>query len=123
MIKSSRKLPRDYYKSMFIPSSAGSYGDNADFNVVELNKIMKNIIIDDHPYKTHAAVWATGLDKSVRKVDHRLRQKEEEYGRTQVRNKLELWCPLLFNVNFLKKDLFSSWYPFQISIFSDSLNS
>ncbi|GMF55388.1 unnamed protein product [Phytophthora fragariaefolia] len=47
----------------------GSYGDNADLNVAELKAIMKNLIIHDHPQKTQAAVWATDLDKSIKKVD------------------------------------------------------
>ncbi|GMF65761.1 unnamed protein product [Phytophthora lilii] len=47
----------------------GSYGDNADNNVAELKAIMKNLIIHDRPQKTQAAVWATDLDKSIRKVD------------------------------------------------------
>ncbi|GMF39276.1 unnamed protein product [Phytophthora fragariaefolia] len=47
----------------------GSYGDNADLNVAELKAIMKNLIIHDRPQKTQAAVWATDLDKSIKKVD------------------------------------------------------
>ncbi|GMF27808.1 unnamed protein product [Phytophthora fragariaefolia] len=47
----------------------GSYGDNTDLNVAELKAIMKYLIIHDRPQKTQAAVWATDLDKSIKKVD------------------------------------------------------
>ncbi|GMF34998.1 unnamed protein product [Phytophthora lilii] len=49
--------------------SAGSYRDNADLNVDELKATMKNLISNDRPQKTQAAVWATDLDKTIRKVD------------------------------------------------------
>ncbi|GMF18597.1 unnamed protein product [Phytophthora lilii] len=58
-----------FFNPRIISSSAGSYGDNADNNVAELKAIMKNLIIHDRPQKTQAAVWATDLDKSIRKVD------------------------------------------------------
>ncbi|KAL7682750.1 hypothetical protein Plhal304r1_c046g0126871 [Plasmopara halstedii] len=58
-----------FFNPRIISSSAGSYGDNADLNVAELKAIMKNLIIHDRPQKTQAAVWATDLDKSIRKVD------------------------------------------------------
>ncbi|EGZ08941.1 hypothetical protein PHYSODRAFT_339348 [Phytophthora sojae] len=48
--------------------SGGSYGDNSDLNVAELKAIMKNLIIHDRPQKTQAAVWATDLDKSTKKL-------------------------------------------------------
>ncbi|EGZ13477.1 hypothetical protein PHYSODRAFT_335243 [Phytophthora sojae] len=49
--------------------SGGSYGDNSDLNVAELKAIMKNLIIHDRPQKTQAAVGATDLDKSTKKVE------------------------------------------------------
>jgi ribonuclease HI len=58
-----------FFNPRIISASSGSYGDNADNNVAELKAIMKNLIIHDRPQKTQAAVWATDLDKSVRKVD------------------------------------------------------
>ncbi|GMF66002.1 unnamed protein product [Phytophthora lilii] len=58
-----------FFNPRIISGSGGSYGDNADFNVAELKAIMKNLIIHDRPQKTQAAVWATDLDKSIRKVD------------------------------------------------------
>ncbi|GMF57609.1 unnamed protein product [Phytophthora fragariaefolia] len=58
-----------FFNPRIISSSGGSYGDNADLNVAELKAIMKNLIIHDRPQKTQAAVWATDLDKSIRKVD------------------------------------------------------
>ncbi|KAJ8552420.1 hypothetical protein ON010_g10129 [Phytophthora cinnamomi] len=56
-------------KSLTVDISSGSYGENADNNVAELKAIMKNLIIHDRPQKTQAAVWATDLDKSIKKVD------------------------------------------------------
>ncbi|GMF37003.1 unnamed protein product [Phytophthora lilii] len=53
----------------FNPRVISSSGGNADLNVAELKAIMKNLIIHDRPHKTQAAVWATDLDKSIRKVD------------------------------------------------------
>lgn len=58
-----------FFNTHIISSSTGSYGDNADNNVAELKTIMKNLIIHDRPQKTQAAVWATDLDKSIKKVD------------------------------------------------------
>ncbi|GMF46223.1 unnamed protein product [Phytophthora lilii] len=58
-----------FFNPRIISSSGGSYGDNAGLNVAELKSIMKNLIIHDRPQKTQAAVWATDLDKSIRKVD------------------------------------------------------
>ncbi|GMF66283.1 unnamed protein product [Phytophthora lilii] len=58
-----------FFNPRIISSPGGSYGDNADLNVAELKAIMKNIIIHDRTQKTQAAVWATDLDKSIRKVD------------------------------------------------------
>ncbi|GMF35580.1 unnamed protein product [Phytophthora lilii] len=58
-----------FFNPRIISSSGGSYGNNADLNVAELKAIMKNFIIHDRPQKTQAAVWATDLDKSIRKVD------------------------------------------------------
>ncbi|EGZ11280.1 hypothetical protein PHYSODRAFT_338002 [Phytophthora sojae] len=49
--------------------SGGSYGGNSDLTVAELKAIMKNLIIHDRPQKTQAAVWATDLDKSTKKVE------------------------------------------------------
>ncbi|EGZ24969.1 hypothetical protein PHYSODRAFT_326017 [Phytophthora sojae] len=49
--------------------SGGSYGDNSDLNVAELKAIMKSLIIHDRTQKTQAAVWATDLDKSTKKVE------------------------------------------------------
>ncbi|GMF36789.1 unnamed protein product [Phytophthora fragariaefolia] len=57
-----------FFNPRIISSSSGSYGDNADLNVAELKAIMKNLIIHDRPQKTQAAVWATDLDKSIKKV-------------------------------------------------------
>ncbi|GMF40976.1 unnamed protein product [Phytophthora lilii] len=51
-------------KSLSVDISAGSYGDNADLNVAELKAIIR-----DRQQKTQTAVWATDLDKSIRKVD------------------------------------------------------
>jgi hypothetical protein len=57
-----------FFNPRIISSSTGSYGDNADNNVAELKTIMKNLIIHDRPQQTQAAVWATDLDKSMKKV-------------------------------------------------------
>jgi len=57
-----------FFNPRIISASSGSYGDNADNNVAELKAIMTNLIIHDRPQKTQAAVWATDLDKSIRKV-------------------------------------------------------
>ncbi|CEG40294.1 hypothetical protein F444_20559 [Plasmopara halstedii] len=49
--------------------SGGRYGDNADLNVAELKAIMKNLTMHDRPQKSEAAVWATDLDKTLKKMD------------------------------------------------------
>ncbi|GMF16854.1 unnamed protein product [Phytophthora lilii] len=58
-----------FFNPPIISSSGGSYGDNADLNVAELKAIMKNLIIHDRSPKTQAAVWATDVDKSLKKTD------------------------------------------------------
>ncbi|GMF36573.1 unnamed protein product [Phytophthora lilii] len=70
IIKQLKSLSVDMYSNRLISDSeCGSYRDNADLNVAELKAIMKELIIKDCPQKTQAAVWATDLDKSIRKVD------------------------------------------------------
>ncbi|RAW22195.1 hypothetical protein PC110_g21363 [Phytophthora cactorum] len=58
-----------FFNPRIISSSGGSYGDKADLNVTKLKAIMKNLIIHDRPQNTQAAVWATDLDKTIKKVD------------------------------------------------------
>ncbi|KAL7687708.1 hypothetical protein Plhal304r1_c021g0074071 [Plasmopara halstedii] len=57
-----------FFSHQIFSSSAGSYGDNTDLNVVE-KATMKKFTVHDRPQKPQAAVWATDLDKSIRKVD------------------------------------------------------
>lgn len=58
-----------FLNTRIISSSDGRYGQNADLNVAELKSIMKNLIISERPQQTQAAVWATDLDKSIKKTD------------------------------------------------------
>ncbi|KAL7679689.1 hypothetical protein Plhal304r1_c075g0162561 [Plasmopara halstedii] len=57
------------FNPRIISSSGGRYGDNADLNVAELKAIMKNLTMHDRPQKSEAAVWATDLDKTLKKMD------------------------------------------------------
>ncbi|GMF35672.1 unnamed protein product [Phytophthora lilii] len=77
-------------KSLSVDISGGSYGDNADLNVAELKAIMKELIIKDRPQKTQTAVWATDLDKSIRKVDASTQTEGGRVWAYQPKKKLKL---------------------------------
>ncbi|CEG37835.1 hypothetical protein PHYSODRAFT_336180 [Plasmopara halstedii] len=70
-----------FFNPRIISSSGGRYGGNADLNVAELKAIMENLIIHDRPQKTQAAVWATDLDRTLKKTDA---STQTEVGKTAL---------------------------------------